>query len=284
MAREKGIKSPTIPLEWPRPGASYKVKDGENWESVAKTLNVSIDALIRHNCGTREPEIVNWYLKNRVGCQRKTRDGWNYLFHWTASPGLVYKPITVLPEETITGEAWPEVEFRLVGRIITLGKKFISGGLLQARLLARFSDSDHIWGWGGFSSLMIGLEWSFSPVSVSVFESEWLSPVEYRDPDVDLREHWTKVHPWTDLHFTSVLGQYGAFHSSVRMVLKFALPHASGSFKNTGTGLRYHVAKSMALQGDTPIRLPDVGGYTTKSGNLVDFGIVKKDGAPRGKR
>lgn len=74
------------------PGRPYKVKNGDDWASVAKANGVAIDALIANNCGAgATPEVINWYLRERVGCNA-TRDRRNWIFSDSANPGLLYIP------------------------------------------------------------------------------------------------------------------------------------------------------------------------------------------------
>jgi len=66
---------------WAPSGAHpYYVKDGDNWENVARRDGWA-DArdLVEFNFQTRDPEEVNWYLQNFVGCT-VSHDGKNYSF------------------------------------------------------------------------------------------------------------------------------------------------------------------------------------------------------------
>ena len=75
-----------------RPGTKIKVQDNENWESVARKHGVTVKELIANNCGLNvTPEEINWYLHRRVGCN-VTRDGKNWSFSTSATPGFLYVP------------------------------------------------------------------------------------------------------------------------------------------------------------------------------------------------
>ena len=69
----------------------YTVRDGDSWESVAKSHGLSAKALIDHNFQTTVPAYVNYYLKHITGCN-KTYDDVNWAFSDSASPGKVYIP------------------------------------------------------------------------------------------------------------------------------------------------------------------------------------------------
>jgi hypothetical protein len=91
---------------WDRPGSTtYKVKDGDTWESVARFFTMNVSTLIRHNFMTETPEEVNWYLKRLVGCKKISPSGHNWAFSSDADPGLIFIPtqrIDMEPEK-VTG-------------------------------------------------------------------------------------------------------------------------------------------------------------------------------------
>jgi len=72
---------------------AHRVKDGENWWSLAKLYNFS-DAwsIIKYNFQTSDPREINWYLREYVGCNVKTPDGKNWRFSSSAWPGIIYVP------------------------------------------------------------------------------------------------------------------------------------------------------------------------------------------------
>ena len=49
-------------------GTPYRVKDGDDWLSVASKFRVGVQSLIKHNFDTLNTNEVNWYLRTRVGC------------------------------------------------------------------------------------------------------------------------------------------------------------------------------------------------------------------------
>ncbi|QDT55991.1 hypothetical protein Pan44_40400 [Caulifigura coniformis] len=58
----------------------YYVKDGDNWGSVATRDGwANAKDFVEFNFQTRDPEEVNWYLQNFVGCT-VSKDGKNYSF------------------------------------------------------------------------------------------------------------------------------------------------------------------------------------------------------------
>ncbi len=74
----------------------YKVKNNDDWATVTERAKLASPAdLIRMNFfGTEnDPEVVNWYLMNYVGCVR-SRDGSNCSFSEDASPGLIWLPLS----------------------------------------------------------------------------------------------------------------------------------------------------------------------------------------------
>jgi hypothetical protein len=81
------------PKEAPFPpagGIPYKVVDGDTWGSVAKKFTLDVMKLIHFNFQTNDPGEVNWYLREKVGCQ--LNDGNNWKFSASAVPGYIYRP------------------------------------------------------------------------------------------------------------------------------------------------------------------------------------------------
>jgi len=68
-----------------------RVIDGDSWLSLA-ALDGWADVwdLIEANFQTRDPDVVNWYLKEYVGCVDMTADHNNYRFTNKARPGVIY--------------------------------------------------------------------------------------------------------------------------------------------------------------------------------------------------
>jgi hypothetical protein len=88
----------------PENSRAYRVRDGDNWQSVSsiaeQNTQSSIGAwgVIRFNFPNlpADDQIasleVNWYLENYVGCRRLTADQRNYVFSSADSPGTIYLP------------------------------------------------------------------------------------------------------------------------------------------------------------------------------------------------
>ncbi len=72
----------------------YQVKDGDSWVTIARRNGLDVWKLIEANFKTRNPDEVNWYLRTRVGCKVQTKDGKNWMFSSSASPGVIYIPNT----------------------------------------------------------------------------------------------------------------------------------------------------------------------------------------------
>lgn len=89
-------RRPASPIPWKQPSNSrpYRVKDGDNWKSIALANGIDPSDLLRFNFGTVIPEEVNWYLREYVGCNVKTADGRNWRFSSSATPGTIYLPLT----------------------------------------------------------------------------------------------------------------------------------------------------------------------------------------------
>jgi hypothetical protein len=72
------------------PGSSpYRVKDGDDWASVAGRAKRSVKGLIHFNFLTLDPAEVNWYLRVNVGCKVPDKNGWNWKFTSSANPGII---------------------------------------------------------------------------------------------------------------------------------------------------------------------------------------------------
>jgi hypothetical protein len=98
------MKQPShpIPKNFRPPQSNvYRVRDGDSWAKVARRHAMSDSDLIQFNFNTSDPQEVNWYLKHYVGCNKQTRDGKNFMFSATASPGIIYVPREVTHVPTI---------------------------------------------------------------------------------------------------------------------------------------------------------------------------------------
>jgi len=87
-------KAPASPLPKgfvPVGGVPHRVKDGENWGSVAAVYGyTSAMELIHYNFFTKNAREINYYLRVNVGCNIATGDQKNWRFSSSASPGLIY--------------------------------------------------------------------------------------------------------------------------------------------------------------------------------------------------
>jgi len=70
----------------------HKVKKGESLDSIAKASDLTWKQLARFNWGSDDPEEINEFLRRRVGCTKKTADGYNYIFDDTDDPGILDIP------------------------------------------------------------------------------------------------------------------------------------------------------------------------------------------------
>jgi hypothetical protein len=70
----------------------HKVKDGESIKSLAKQAGITWQELAKFNWGTDVPERIEKYLREKVGCFKKTKDGCNYIFTSDDDPGIIYIP------------------------------------------------------------------------------------------------------------------------------------------------------------------------------------------------
>jgi hypothetical protein len=83
-----------VPRDFPHTqgGRLYKVKDGDDWESVARENNIDVKYLIGFNFLTTDPDEVNWYLRHYTGCNKVSPSGYNWMFSSSAKPGFIYIP------------------------------------------------------------------------------------------------------------------------------------------------------------------------------------------------
>jgi hypothetical protein len=86
-----------LPRNWGlmRGGIPYRPRDHpvqEDWGSVARKFDVGVSELIYFNFMTNESSVVNWYLRNYVGCVKVSPSGNNWMFSNKASPGVIYIP------------------------------------------------------------------------------------------------------------------------------------------------------------------------------------------------
>ncbi len=119
-----------VPRNWGiiQKGIPYRPRDHpeqEDWESVADKFDVSVKELIYFNFMTDNPDVVNWYLKNYVGCEKVSPSGNNYMFSNRARPGIIYIPpddkkFTYDPEQICSWSPKREEEF--IRRLFAVAK------------------------------------------------------------------------------------------------------------------------------------------------------------------
>jgi hypothetical protein len=108
-------------------GLTYRVKDGDSWESVAERFWVDVKELIYFNFLTVQPDEVNWYLHHHTGCNRVSPSGNNWMFSNSANPGIIFippaehDPIDMDPEEICPWTPGNAKEF--TRRLATLAKQ-----------------------------------------------------------------------------------------------------------------------------------------------------------------
>ena len=96
------MPSKPLPASYvPAGGAPYRVSDGDDWKTVAAQWGINVHALIEFNFETTNPDEVNWYLRRNTGCNKATRDGKNWMFSSSATPGVIYIPPFYMKGERI---------------------------------------------------------------------------------------------------------------------------------------------------------------------------------------
>jgi hypothetical protein len=92
---EKYPRDAVLPRGWHAKmnfGTTYRVKDGDDWEKVAKKFMVDVKELIYFNFLTTRPDEVNWYLHYHTGCDTVSPSGNNWMFSSSANPGIIWIP------------------------------------------------------------------------------------------------------------------------------------------------------------------------------------------------
>ena len=84
----------------------YKVQDGDSLKSIADKAGISWQELAKFNWGTDDPDKINQFLRIKVGCLNKSKDGKNYVFSSKDDPGIVYLP-EELPKKTYSTSVDP---------------------------------------------------------------------------------------------------------------------------------------------------------------------------------
>jgi len=83
---------------------AHKVKKGENLKGLAEGAGLTWKQLAKFNWGTDVPKEINGFLRRRVGCTKKTPDGYNYSFDDSDDPGIVHIPKTWEQTGLATGQ------------------------------------------------------------------------------------------------------------------------------------------------------------------------------------
>ena len=92
LGTERMPRQPLAP--WPPPGGyPYPILNEKDWGAVAARFLVDAKALIYFNFRTNNTDEVNWYLSHKVGCNKPTPDGFNWMFSPSARPGVIYIPV-----------------------------------------------------------------------------------------------------------------------------------------------------------------------------------------------
>ena len=76
----------------PPGGKPYRVRDRDDWHSLAAKYHINVMELIKFNFHTTDPGMVNWFLHFKVGCVKPTKNGLNWMFSDDADPGIIYFP------------------------------------------------------------------------------------------------------------------------------------------------------------------------------------------------
>lgn len=89
---ERKPRNPLPPGHTPSQGTPRRVRDGDDWHSLAVKNGLDAKALIHFNFQTTDPAEVNFYLRTKVGCKQTTFDGKNWKFSSGDSPGIIFIP------------------------------------------------------------------------------------------------------------------------------------------------------------------------------------------------
>ena len=89
---EKPPISPRPKSYVPIDGRQYKVTGKDTIANIADRTSFSADDIMVFAFGTTDPREVNWYLRERVGCDKYGPNKKNYAFSDTADPGKIWVP------------------------------------------------------------------------------------------------------------------------------------------------------------------------------------------------
>ncbi len=71
---------------------AHKVKKSDSIKSLATAAGMTWQELSKFNWGTDVPNEINKHLRDDVGCTKKTKDGYNYMFDDSDDPGIMFIP------------------------------------------------------------------------------------------------------------------------------------------------------------------------------------------------
>ncbi len=140
---ESGEEPPAGAVRFLANVESHKVKKGESIDSLAKGAGLKWQALAKFNWGTDVPDEINEHLRDEVGCTKKTKDGYNYMFDDSDKPGIVYIPRAWSKEGLATGQTHV-IRVRTVVRGVALRfvlKSETTGHLLPSHPFTVYDES-----------------------------------------------------------------------------------------------------------------------------------------------
>ena len=110
---------------------AHKVKKGESIKSLASAVGMTWQELSKFNWDTDVPTEINKHLRDDVGCTKKTKDGYNYMFDDSDDPGIMYIP-----------RKWSQTGLATGGTHVIRVRKIISGPML--RFVLESSTTGHL--------------------------------------------------------------------------------------------------------------------------------------------
>ena len=93
MKVRKPAKTIEYPPRVPPPRDHHDYSTGENWQKIADRFGLSVWDLIYYNFQCRNPEEVNWCMREFFGCT-SSNDGKNYSFSTSDRNRRVFVPPT----------------------------------------------------------------------------------------------------------------------------------------------------------------------------------------------
>ena len=125
---------------------TYHVKTGDTPDSIAAVTGVAWDTIAQFNFETTDPDELEHYYRDRVGCTNQTPDGEKYVFDDDDDPGIVLIPrpwqgsfavgdsytVWVAPERTVYISLHNECDLPLPGAAYRVD--FVDGSQRQGQL------------------------------------------------------------------------------------------------------------------------------------------------------